>query len=128
MPRKKSRKPSRARAREEDDSIGGMISNATRELKKIWSNPLYRVFGVMILSQILSNRLEEKSGVSDSDWEKFAAAKPGAAYTKNPHTGELTPIPTAMLVDAVAKERKGLGQNIDKPESLAEFQARAAKW
>ena len=92
MPKKKPRKQSRARAREEDDSIGGMISNATRELKKIWSNPLYRVVGVMILSQILSNRLEDKS---DDKWRDFIEAptpSDGGFYVKDPKGGGIRKI------------------------------------
>ena len=126
MPKKKPRKQSRARAREEDDSIGGMISNATRELKKIWSNPLYRVFGVMILSQILSNRLEEKSVLTDEQARAMAKA-PGGAWSIGP-SGKMTPISHSEAAAAVAAEQTALGQDPNERETEAEFEKRAKLW
>ena len=55
MPKKKPREQSRARAREEDDSIGGMISNATRELKKIWNDPVVAFVGSIVLSGLMES-------------------------------------------------------------------------
>ena len=55
MPKKKPRKQSRARAREEDDSIGGMISNATRQLKKIWNDPVVALIGSIVLSGLMES-------------------------------------------------------------------------